>query len=217
MTRRKDTLRLVEMALLAAVIVVLQAYIVIPLPGGLTLSLVMVPLVLGAVLFGPAAGALLGGVFGGVVTVLVMINRAGALSALMWVENPIATVLICLLKGIAAGWCAGMTVRLFKRHRKTGIVLAAAVAPIVNTGIFTLGMFTVFYDTFIGYADASRAAILGGETADVITTYLAQAEGVSFLLFAVLSIVMLNFAIEFVSTLLLSPTIAAIVRAIRRR
>ncbi|MBQ5840818.1 MAG: ECF transporter S component, partial [Clostridia bacterium] len=69
------TLRMVELALLAAIIILLQQ-IVIPLPGGLTLSLVLIPIVVGAVLFGPASGALLGGVFGVVVTLLVITGRA---------------------------------------------------------------------------------------------------------------------------------------------
>jgi len=56
---QEKTLRMVHLALLAAIIVVLQQ-IVIPLPGGLTLSLTLVPIVIGAVLFGPAAGAALG-------------------------------------------------------------------------------------------------------------------------------------------------------------
>ena len=72
MKTNQKILRMVELAMLAAIIMVLQQ-IVIPLPGGLTLSLVLVPIVVGAVLFGPAAGAILGGVFGVVVTFLVVV------------------------------------------------------------------------------------------------------------------------------------------------
>ncbi len=215
--RKRKTLQLVEMALLAAIIVVLQVYIVIPLPGGLTLSLVLVPLVLGAVLFGPAAGAALGAVFGGVVTVLVMINRAGVLSAMMWANNPLVTALICMLKGVAAGWCAGWMARMFKKRKMTGIVMAAAIAPIVNTGIFLVGMLTVFRDIFIGFADGVRDSIASGvASSDALTQAMAVSDDISSVAFAVVLVVGLNFIIEFVANLLLSPTIAAIVRAIRR-
>ena len=65
--KQSKTLRLAQLALLAAIIIVLQQ-IVIPLPGpgNLTLSLVLIPIVVGAVLFGPVSGAILGGVFGAV-------------------------------------------------------------------------------------------------------------------------------------------------------
>ncbi len=196
---KHNTLRLVEVALLAAIIVVLQVYIVIPLPGGLTLSLVLVPLVVGAVLFGPAMGALLGAVFGAVVTALVMMNRAGALSAMMWAYNPLVTALVCVLKGVAAGWCAGLVAKaLKKRSGITGIILAAATAPIVNTGIFVVGLLTVFREVLTTFASANGFA------------------GVSTLYFAVVIIVGLNFVVEFGANVILSPTIAAIVRAIRR-
>lgn len=197
MKTNQKILRMVELALLAAIIVVLQQ-IVIPLPGGLTLSLVLIPIVVGAVLFGPAAGALLGGVFGIVVTFLVMTARAGDLSTMMWVANPAVTALVCIVKGVAAGWVAGLIARAFKKREFVGIVLAAAVAPIVNTGIFLIGMLTVFRDVMMTFA-----ANLG-------------MNGVGAVYFAVVVLVGINFVIEFAANLILSPTIASIVKAVRK-
>ncbi len=197
MKTNQKILRMVELALLAAIIVVLQQ-IVIPLPGGLTLSLVLIPIVVGAVLFGPAAGALLGGVFGIVVTFLVMTARAGELSTMMWVANPLITALVCILKGVAAGFAAGLVARVFKKREFVGIVLAAAVAPIVNTGIFLLGMLTVFRDVMMTFA-----ANLG-------------MNGIGAVYFAVMVLVGINFVIEFAANLILSPTIASIVKAVRK-
>lgn len=197
MKTNQKILRMVELAMLAAIIIVLQQ-IVIPLPGGLTLSLVLVPIVVGAVLFGPAAGAILGGVFGVVVTFLVMTARAGDLSTMMWVANPVVTALVCILKGVAAGWCAGLVARAFKKRAFVGIVLAATVAPVVNTGIFLLGMLTVFRDVMMTFA-----ANLGMGSVGVVY-------------FAVVVLVGVNFVIEFAANLILSPTIAAIVKAVRK-
>ncbi len=194
---QQNTLRLVQLALLAAIIIVLQQ-IVIPLPGGLTLSLVLVPIVVGAVLFGPTAGAVLGGVFGLIVTLLVVTNRAGALSAMMWTQNPFMTAFICLLKGILAGWGAGLIARACHKREMLGIILAAAAAPIINTGIFVVGMLTVFRDVLTAFAQS-----------------IGQA-GVSTLYFAIVVIVGLNFVVEFAVNLILSPTISAIVKAIRK-
>ena len=197
MKTNQKILRMVELAMLAAIIVVLQQ-IVIPLPGGLTLSLVLVPIVVGAVLFGPAAGALLGGVFGVVVTFLVMTARAGDLSTMMWVANPAVTALVCILKGVAAGFCAGLVARVFKKREFVGIVLAAAIAPIVNTGIFLVGMLTVFREVMMTFA----ANIGMGGTGAVY--------------FAVVVLVGVNFIIEFAANLILSPSIASIVRAVKK-
>lgn len=197
MKTNQKILRMVELAMLAAIIVVLQQ-IVIPLPGGLTLSLVLIPIVVGAVMFGPAAGAILGGVFGIVVTFLVMTARAGELSTMMWVASPIVTALVCLLKGVAAGWCAGLVARAFKKRAFVGIVLAAAVAPIVNTGIFLIGMLTVFREVMMTFAANIGMA------------------GTGAVYFAAVVLVGINFLIEFAANLILSPTIAAIVKAVRK-
>ena len=194
---QQTTLHMAQLAMLAAIIVVLQQ-IVIPLPGGLTLSLVLVPIVVGAVMFGPSAGAILGGVFGIVVTFLVIIGRAGELSTMMWLANPVVTVLVCLAKGIAAGSCSGLVARAFKKREFVGIVLAAAVAPIVNTGIFLLGLLTAFRGVLTEFASGIGYG------------------NVSVLYFAVIIIVGINFIIEFAANVILSPTIAAIVKALRK-
>lgn len=194
---QQKTLRTVQLALLAAIIVVLQQ-IVIPLPGGLTLSLVLIPIVVGAVLFGPASGAILGGVFGVVVTFLVMTGRAGDLSTMMWLSNPVITALVCLVKGVAAGWVAGLVAKAFKKRAFVGILLAAAVAPIVNTGIFLLGMLTVFRDVMMTFAQNIGM------------------NGVGAVYFAVVVLVGINFIIEFAANLILSPSIASIVKAVRK-
>lgn len=197
MKTNQKILRMVELAMLAAIIMVLQQ-IVIPLPGGLTLSLVLVPIVVGAVLFGPAAGAILGGVFGVVVTFLVMTARAGDLSTMMWVANPAVTALVCIVKGVAAGFCAGLVARTFKKRAFVGILLAAAIAPIVNTGIFLVGMLTVFRDVMMTFAQNIGMG------------------GTGVIYFAVVVLVGINFIIEFAANLILSPTIATIVKAVRK-
>lgn len=193
----QKTLRTVQLALLAAIIILLQQ-IVIPLPGGLTLSLVLIPIVVGAVLYGPAAGAGLGAVFGVVVTFMVITGRAGDLSTMMWMANPVVTALVCLAKGTAAGWVAGLVAQAFKSKAFLGILLAAAIAPIVNTGIFLAGMLTAFKDVMMEFA-----AKIG--MADTSAIY-----------FAVVILVGVNFIVEFAANLILAPTVASIVKAVRK-
>ena len=195
---KTKTLRLVQLALLSGLIVLLQTVIVIPLPGSLTLSLVLVPIVVGAVLYGKASGALLGGVFGVLVAWMAVQGQLGLLTNMMVEYNALLTIAICVLKGVAAGWVAGFIADCFKKHRFVGIVLAAAAAPIVNTGIVVLGMLTVFKGVMMEFA------------VDIGVT------GTSALYFAIVVLVGLNFVIEFAANLILSPAIASIVNAIKK-
>jgi len=77
-------------------------------------------------------------------------------------------------------------------------VLAAAAAPIVNTGIFTAGMLTVFRGVMMDFANSIGMG------------------GVNALYFAVVILVGVNFIIEFAANLILSPAIAGIVRGVKK-
>lgn len=195
---KKNTLKLVQLGLLSGLIILLQMYLVIPLPGSLTLSLVLVPIVVGAVLQGPGAGALLGGVFGVVVSIMAIQGQLGLLTNMMVAYNPILTVLVCMLKGIGAGLVPGLIAKMFQKHRAIGVLLAAASAPIVNTGIFLSGMLTVFKGVMLEFADQIG---MGGTSA---------------LYFAIVVLVGMNFVIEFAANLVLSPAITAIVNAVKK-
>ena len=99
MKNTKDNiLRLVQMGLLSGLIILLQTVFIIPLPGSLTLSLVLVPIVVGAVLFGAKSGALLGGVFGlvrGAVIVMLIFSVVPTIcSALESMNIPLLTDII---------------------------------------------------------------------------------------------------------------------------
>ena len=197
-TVKEKTLRLVQLGLLSGLIILLQMYFVIPLPGSLTLSLVLVPIVVGAVLYGPRSGALLGGVFGVLVAVMAVQGRLGALTNMMVAYNALLTVAICVLKGVAAGLVPGLIAKTFKKRPFAGILLAAAAAPIANTGIFVAGMLTVFRGVMLEFADGIGMG------------------GVNALYFAVVILVGVNFIIEFAANLILSPAIAGIVRGVKK-
>ena len=197
-TVKEKTLRLVQLGLLSGLIILLQMYVVIPLPGSLTLSLVLVPIVVGAVLYGAADGALLGGVFGAVVSMMAIQGQLGVLTNMMVAYNPILTVVVCMLKGVAAGFAAGLIAKAFKKHPFVGVLLAAAAAPIVNTGIFVAGMLTVFRSVMMEFADGIG---MGGTNA---------------LYFAIVVLVGVNFLVELTANLILSPAIASIVKAIKK-
>lgn len=155
------TKNMVGIGLFTAIVVVLQL-----LGGGIrfgmfSISLVLIPIVVGAALYGRFAGAWLGLAFG--VTVLLS-GDAGAFLAV----DPLATVGVVLVKGIACGLCAGLVYKLLENSSKIFAVLGAAlICPIVNTGVFLLGCKLFFLPTITewaamyGYADAGTYMIFG--------------------------------------------------------
>lgn len=134
-------------ALLMALVVVLQLLgAAIPPVGGFTISLVLIPIVLGAALYGPKTGALLGATFG-VVVVIGCITGTDAGGAMVFQANPVLCILVVLGKGILAGLASGLVYAGLKRKNPVlAMVFAAAVCPVVNTGTFILCMAAFFME-----------------------------------------------------------------------
>lgn len=143
------TKNMVGIGLFTAIVVVLQL-----LGGGIkfgmfSISLVLIPIVVGAAVYGWQAGAWLGLAFG--VTVLL----SGDAAAFMAVNVP-GTVLTVLVKGIGCGLAAGLVYRLLANRSKLLAVIAAAITcPVVNTGIFLIGCKLFFYETVSAWGAAA--------------------------------------------------------------
>jgi len=141
-----DTRKLVLLALLTAIVIVLQVLAFIVRGPVFSLTLVLVPIVIGAALIGPLAGGWLGLVFGAIVL------ASGDANVFM-VINPVATVGIVLIRGLMAGLSAGAVYKLFAEKNKTFATFTAAIiCPIVNTGLFVAGMYSFFWPTIAEWA-----------------------------------------------------------------
>ncbi len=184
-------------ALFAAVVVVLQMFVSIPL-GMFTVTLTLVPIMLGAILFGPVSGAILGGVFGVVVAIQVATGAAGAASSLMLAQAPVITIVLCILKGAVAGLVSGLIYKAVMKFEKPNlaVILSAVACPIVNTGIFCLGL-TVFYNNLL------NEWAIGGGFASAFT-------------FIILGLIGLNFVVEFAVNVLLIPVALRMIKIVKR-
>ena len=186
-SRRMDTRRLTGSALLTALVVILQLLGSFIRFGVFSISLVNIPIVVGAVLYGKETGAWLGLVFG--VTVLL----SGDASVFMAVSI-FGTLLVVLLKGTAAGYLAGAVCeRLTPRHELLGSMAAALLCPIVNTGIFLLGCLVFFMPTIRMWAE-------GLGMGDRVGVYMLT------------GFVGVNFLLELGSVVVLGPVILRIIR-----
>ena len=184
------TRKLVGVGLFTAIVVVLQL-----LGGGIKLgifsiTLTLVPIVVGAALYGWQAGGILGLAFS---VAVLLSGDAGAFLAV----DPLATVGVVLVKGTACGLVAGLVYKLLSKANTVAAVLAAAIcAPVVNTGIFLLGCWLFFMPTITEWA-----ALFGFQDA---TSYMF------------LGLAGINFLIELGVNLVLAPVIVRLIKLGRK-
>ena len=109
----KKSKKIAVVGLFAAIIVLLQILSYVLPVGAFNLSLVLIPIIIGAVLYGMSTGVILGVVFGVVVTVACItgLDKGGLI---LWSANPFYCGAICLIKGAAAGFVAGAIGKLLK-------------------------------------------------------------------------------------------------------
>ena len=195
----RKTKTLVGMAIFTAIVVVLQLIASFVKFGFFTPSLVLIPIVIGTAIYGIKAGAWLGFVFG-VVVLIACITGADGGGYLMWGVNPAVTALSCVGKGVACGALAGLTYQLL--HHKNQIlatVAAAVVCPVVNTGLFCLGAVAVFKPLLLEWA-AGWAAQNGMEAVSLVT-------------YVFLGLIGINFLVELLINVVLSPVVVRILKA----
>ena len=123
--------RMAGIALLMALVFVMQ-FIggMIPPVGGFSISLVLIPIVLGAAVFGPGAGALLGATFGAIVYIN-CVTGADPGGAMVFQANPVLCFLVVMGKGILAGVASGWVYRLISgKNRYVAMLCAAIVCPL---------------------------------------------------------------------------------------
>lgn len=145
-TRKISTQTLALGAMLTALVIVLQLLGSFIRFGMFSISLVLIPIVVGAAMCGPAISAWLGLVFG------VAVLLSGDAAAFLAVSVP-GTILTVLAKGVLCGLTAGFTYQwLSKKNIYLGVFAAAIVCPLVNTGVFLLGCLVFFLPTITAWA-----------------------------------------------------------------
>lgn len=141
---------LAQLAVLVAIELVL-AYTPIGylrLAPGLEVSFLMIPVTLGGMLLGPAAGAVLGGVFG-LTSFGACFSSAFGLPLLA--VNPFYTFLACVPSRILAGWLAALAFKALASRKKPtpfyAYGTAALAGPVLNTVFFMGALVLFFYKT----------------------------------------------------------------------
>ena len=155
MSKSKKGTSVAVVGIFVALVILLQFLSAFVKIGNFPLTLTLIPIVLGAVLYGPKVGAVLGGAFGAVVVVCCFtgIDPGGAI---LVQASPVLTSAVCMAKGILAGVLPGLVFKLFNGKRQyVGTIVSAIVAPIGNTGLFLVCMFVFFKDILVSWAGGS--------------------------------------------------------------
>ena len=194
-----DIQKLVGTGVLAALVVVLQLFAsgikIAALPFTFTFSLV--PIVIGAVLYGCGSGAFLGGVFG-LVVAIATVTGADVGAHMMFEKLPVLTVVLCMVKGIAAGLLSGLVYRALQKVGKPtlGIILASLVCPTANTGIFIIALLAFYRDI--------AAAWMGDAFSNLF-------------IYVFVGIVGVNYLVELAINTILAPVIVRVIGVIKKQ
>ena len=182
-----DIKKLTYLAILSAIVFLLQIISFFMRGPVFSLTFVLVPIVIGVALCGFGAGPWLGFVFG--VAVLVTGDANLFLSI-----NAFGTIVTVILKGIFAGAAAaGVYKALVGINKYVAVVVAAITAPLVNTGTFFVGCL-LFFNDYI--------ASLAGDT--------------NIALFIVTAFIGFNFLIEVAVNMILVPTVYRLINIKRK-
>jgi uncharacterized membrane protein len=187
--------RMVGISLLMAMVIVLQfvSSSIPPIGGLVSISLVLIPIVLGAAAYGPGCGAFLGATFG-VVVIINCITGADPGGAMVFQANPFICIPVVLGKGILAGFFSGLAYKLLsKKNAYLAMLVSAILCPVINTGVFLTCMALFFKDVLAAWAG-------GGNTLAYVMSVL----------------VLCNFVPELLINIVFSPAGQTILKVVKK-
>jgi len=185
---RQKWQKIVELTILTAVVVLLQLVGNKIHIGEYSISLILLPIVLGAIQCGPAGGAWLGLVFG---TVLILTGETDAYLAI----SPFLTILSVLLRGALTGLLSGIIYKAAaKKNRDLAVILTAVSVPLLNSSLFVILLLIFFYDIL--------AAAMG--SGNVLSGLIS-------------TVVSINFLIELAGNMVLAPILIRLVNLLEKQ
>ena len=180
--------KITGVAILIAIEIVLQTIGNFLSATGVAINLALIPIALGAIMYGPLAGALLGFVNG-------LVVLYGATTMPFWSYSVIGTLVTCLSKCTIAGAVSGLLYMLIsKKNKLVASIVASLIIPILNTTIFVILYATIFNGMYKE----------------------SLPEDMTLLTVLFTSFIAINFIIEFSITTVLTPTINKIIRIVRK-
>lgn len=144
----RNTRYMVELSLMSAIVILMAltplGYIKTPF---LSITLLTIPVAVGAIILGPKAGAILGFVFGA--TSLCLALSGSGMGAILLQVNPFGVVILCFIPRIIEGFLCGMIFQVLQKTKckKVSYYIAGFSCPILNTILFMGTLIAIFYHT----------------------------------------------------------------------
>lgn len=159
--------------------------------GPFSISLVLIPIVIGAALGGKWVSTWLGFIFG------VVVLASGDAAAFLAID-PAGTFVTVLLKGALAGFVGGIVFEAIKKvNTYLAVIVSAILVPVTNTAIFLVGCKLFFFETVKEW----------GVAAGFTSTYQ----------FMIIGLVGANFLFELATNVVLAPTVVGIVKSLTKK
>ena len=183
------------LGILIALVIVLQLFAsAIPM-FGVTLNFSLIPIALAGILMGYLGGAIVGFACGLVVFITMAVMGQEPSTAYFFQTNPVILTLMCIGKTTIAGLVSGLFYKLIEKKNKTiAVGVGALVIPIVNTGIYMLGI------------------VLMKESASEFMGLTSSSAGVVFSV--VFGLIWLNFVLEMVINTIFTPILHRVIKAL---
>lgn len=141
----KKTMYLVELAILTAQILLLSftplGYLRI---GALSITFIPIPVILGAVVLGPKAGAILGTIFG--LTSFAQCFMGDPFGAALLSISVPFTFLVCVPTRLFMGLFTGFIAKAFKEKTVLSYIVPSVAGPLLNTVLFTGTLLLLFWN-----------------------------------------------------------------------
>lgn len=183
------------LGILIALVIVLQLFAsAIPM-FGVKLNFSLIPIALAGILMGYLGGAIVGFACGLVVFITMAVMGQEQSTAYLFQTNPVILTLTCIGKTTIAGLVSGLLYKLIKKKNKTiAVGVGALVIPIVNTGIYMLGIVLMKESAseFMGLTSSSAGVVFG----------------------VVFGLIWLNFVLEMVINTIFTPILHRVIKAI---
>lgn len=143
-----NTRYLVELSLMAAIIVLMAltplGYVKTP---ALSITLLTIPVAVGAIILGPKGGTILGAVFGA--TSFAQALTGSGMSAILMQISPLGVLFLCFVPRIIEGFLCGMIFQTLRKTtvKKAAYYIAGFACPVLNTILFMGSLVLIFYRT----------------------------------------------------------------------
>ena len=149
-SEKVNVLWMTQIAVLIAIIF-LMAFTPIgylPINAGLKVTLIPVPVVIGAIILGPVAGAVLGTMFG--IRSFLQCFGAEPFGTALFAISPVRTFILCMIPRILMGVLCGLVFKALFSIDKTKLVsygVANLCGPLLNTILFMSSLWILFKNT----------------------------------------------------------------------